>query len=936
VTAFDGYVVEGRVASTSGAVVWKAGDPRLGRTVAIKQLVADTPQMRDLWRAEARTLAMLDSPHIVTVYDLVEDDSGVYLVEEWIDGASLGAVFTKSGNLTEEQAVGIARGALLGLVHAHERGVIHRDVSLGNILVDMTGTSKLIDFGLADPAAVAQSSGTKAYASPEVVAGLPAGPAADVYSVAAVLAHLIQGRPPASATDLGGVWVGLRQVLALALAPDPALRHADARSLLVLLDSEAVSHLGVDWEQRASIAALVPLVGLTTLVAAAVPAAMSGSHTPAPGPGLFFERQRVARNSSTARVVYFICGVAGTIVPAIAIASVVVPHLPLTDKHAQRVHWTAGELRTWIIAVAVSVVLFVLARVAWTTLKLRFAGGMLARRIGATRIDARTTLPVYRRYVHVVEEMSIASGVPVPRLYVLEREQGINAFAAGYTPADAAICVTAGALKALNRDELQAVVAHEFSHILNGDVRLNTRLSAWLNAIGNIGASFSRVPEHLGLKRTGPEGQRTFDPYWAGFGLVVGGPLWVVGLPGRIFAALMSASASRQREWLADASAIQFTRAPIGLIGALKKIAGVPLGSRITDPTAATQVAHMSFGPAKRLRVPYASHPPILERIRALDPGFDTRELADARQLYAGKLPDGLAEDVLLGFAEPADTSAPDTPGRSIGLASAAGGSVVGTITGQTVDLGRQLSAEIPSRLRDLAIDPATASALVVATLLDPNPDAARAQYTVVHERLGRDALAMAARLSPEMAAVSPVIRLPIVMLALPQVAAGSDSQRQAVAATVDALVASDGAVTLSNYCLAHVVRTYLGDVAGPRRRTRPAATARSSFTPAALQLIAAVAVAGNASPADAERAFAAAGQRLLGVRPTSFDPPTSPSQLDTVWPILDALQPIEKRPLVDALLVAVKNDGVLTVAEADLLRITCAALQVPIPTLIE
>jgi Zn-dependent protease with chaperone function len=228
--------------------------------------------------------------------------------------------------------------------------------------------------------------------------------------------------------------------------------------------------------------------------------------------------------------------------------------------------------------------------------------------------------------------MALASGVPAPRLFVMPREPGINAFAADFTPADAAIAVTGGALAQLNRDELQGVIGHEFSHILNGDMRLNIRLIGLLAGILLIGM--------IGL-RTLQFGGRGSDS--KGALPIVAFALMVLGFVGVFFANLIKAAVSRQREWLADASAVQFTRQTDGLEGALKKIGGIPTGSRLRDSRNAAEVSHMLFGEGARRSFAslFATHPQLTDRIKALNPSFDPREIAQLQQQYAQQAPTG-------------------------------------------------------------------------------------------------------------------------------------------------------------------------------------------------------------------------------------------------------------------------------------------------------
>ena len=214
--------------------------------------------------------------------------------------------------------------------------------------------------------------------------------------------------------------------------------------------------------------------------------------------------------------------------------------------------------------------------------------------------------------------MSIASGVTMPEVYVLENEDGINAFAAGNSPADAAIAVTRGAATRLKREELQGVVAHEFSHILNGDMRLNLRLLGW-----TFGLLAVAIVARVVLQSTPGAGSRSRKD-GAGALMLAALAVMVLGYIGVFFGRLLQAAVSRHRERLADASAVQFTRNPVGLSGALLKIAGTSAGSRLVTPEA-EEVAHMLF--AAGLPRLFATHPPLEERLKALDPSFRASEL---------------------------------------------------------------------------------------------------------------------------------------------------------------------------------------------------------------------------------------------------------------------------------------------------------------------
>src|SRR5262245_55972717 len=258
----------------------------------------------------------------------------------------------------------------------------------------------------------------------------------------------------------------------------------------------------------------------------------------------------------------------------------------------------------------------------YRTAQLARGGGQVALSLGGTRVTGDGNDPLERRLVNVVEEMALASGLPVPEIYVLEHEAGINAFAAGRTGADAAIAVTRGALERLTRSELQGVIAHEFSHILNGDMRLNQQLiglSFGILVLSLIGRWIFRSMRFTRVSR----GRNNGGGIAAALAIAVA--LMIIGGIGVLLSRLIKAGVSRQRERLADASAVQFTREPEGLAGALKKIGGYSAAIESVDTE---EVAHMLFeGRSSAFSGWFATHPPLLERIRALEPSFDPRGL---------------------------------------------------------------------------------------------------------------------------------------------------------------------------------------------------------------------------------------------------------------------------------------------------------------------
>ena len=640
----------------------------------------------------------------------------------------------------------------------------------------------------------------------------------------------------------------------------------------------------------------------------------------------FFERQDSARSSSTKLVALFVLAV----VCIIAIIDLIVYALVRNAPASSQI--------TWLVIATVITLLIIGGGTLSKLATLRSGGAAVALSVGAVPVDPTTADPQLRRYVHLVEEMSIASGVPMPQLFVMPQEQGINAFAAGYGPSDAAVTVTAGALHRLNRDELQGVIGHEFSHILNGDMRVNVRLMGLLAGLLVLGLVGLRIVQFGGVGRRDKS---------TGIILAFGIAALILGFVGQIFAGLIKAAVSRQREWLADASSVQFTRQTAGLSGALKKIAGVEQGSRLDDAHSERQINHMLFGEGGRsLSELWATHPPLLGRIQALEPGFRPEQIDDLRQRYHNAPPDGLTEDQQLGLVDtevamprglPANIPPPATvptapPALAVDPSEIA--ARVATITPADLERGAAISRLLPPRLWELASQPTTSLPLVLALLLDADDSARNRQLTAIANSLSPQVADSALRLMPEID-IPEVLRLPLVGIALPALRTRPRVQIEALVPVLDSLVMVDGTHTVFEYCLARLLASYLRDGLDPLRRGHPGGTPVARAQDAATALLSVIAFEGNPDPDAKARAFHA-GVARLGLPDLPYRLPSDfITVLDTVWPPLDALRPRDKRRLVEAMVAAIADDGVLAVAEAELLRTACALLHVPVPALL-
>lgn len=555
----------------------------------------------------------------------------------------------------------------------------------------------------------------------------------------------------------------------------------------------------------------------------------------------------------------------------------------------------------------------------YRTMTLRKGGGAVAMALGGTPVPTDANDPGLRRLLNVVEEMAIASGSPLPQVFVLEDEPGINAFAAGFGGPDAAIAVTRGALDRLNRAELQGVVAHEFGHILNADIRLNLHLVGLLFGITML----SLVGRHLLAARGRRVGQRG-----AAGVMLFGVALLAIGAIGQLCARLIKAGISRQREFLADASALQYTRDPEGLVGVFLKIAGVPVQGRLQAPEA-EEISHMLFEDGVGLRGWMATHPPLLARIQALRPGFK-REMfgqAVARQQLAA--PSGLDEDHALALA-----AAPALPpaNAAIRISPPAVAEALGEWRPDDVARARAITAALPDVLERAARDRDEAMPLLFGLLFAPDAAVRQKQRLELGARMGERMVGQSADYAERVHSLHPALRLPLAMLALATLKRRARADLESIADVCTALAHADGRIDLVEYGLAELLRTELREALDPSAAWRRPRFKLAEVEAEVVQLLAVLAHAGHASTADAQRAFMAGLPRVLPNSAARYAPPSQGvAVLDEAWPRLDALLPKGKLMLVEALLATAAHDGQLSVAEGELLRIVCAILHAPL-----
>lgn len=633
----------------------------------------------------------------------------------------------------------------------------------------------------------------------------------------------------------------------------------------------------------------------------------------------FFEAQDRARRTSRRLVIAYLVATLLIVLGVIAILAAVL----YVNRPAPSVGALVTREATLLATTGVLTLLFIVGASLYKTAVLSAGGGRVAEQLGGTRVDTDSSDFAKRRLRNVVEEMSIASGVPVPDIYVLEQESGINAFAAGYAPGDAAIAVTRGALDRLERDELQGVIAHEFSHVLNGDMRLNIRLMGVLFgilALGLVGRMILRGSHRTSIaSRSRGRGAPVV--------LAVGIALAVLGTAGVIAARIIKAAVSRQREQLADASAVQFTRQTEGLANALKKIGGFDEGSYLTatDPE---EVSHMLFGAGMKLSGLFATHPPIVQRIRALDPSFTEREFDRIRA--RAMAPDAAQADSRQSGFAPGDAARGD---RSTPADIA---ETVGNPDSADVAYAQMLRPGIPEQLYDAAHSHELAYLLALALVLDRDGGSLERQLELLENRIGETRTRAIRGFHAALTQSPAHIRLPLLEISFPAIRRRPAPQLRFLVDLAGRLINVDDRFDLYEYCYYRVLRAHLDQSLRPETSQRRAP--RRKLRAAALALVSVVARHGHAD-AKRQRTAYTAGIRELGDWAADAGPPTderdSVSTLDGALDTLEALNPDSRRRLVRALAAAAAHDAQITATEADLIRAVCAALECPLPPML-
>ena len=610
----------------------------------------------------------------------------------------------------------------------------------------------------------------------------------------------------------------------------------------------------------------------------------------------FFEHQEKARNHTFRLLVLFGLGVFALI---FSIDAILLLGLGFSDSPGGLDGANWGKiLATYFPALALVAAFlgFVIGSASLYRLSQLSSGGgaSVAESLGGHLLQAETSDPVERKILNIVEEMAIASGMPVPRVYLMD-EDGINAFAAGWSPNDAVIGVTRGCVEALSRDELQGVIAHEFSHILNGDMKINIRLMGIL-----YGIFFLSILGEILIRSISYSGNSSNEKKNDGKGAIfmIGLVLFILGWMGWFFGRLIQAAVSRQREFLADASAVQFTRNPEGISGALRKIAGWDQGSLIRNPNA-PEASHLFFGNGiSGFSALFATHPPLEERIQRIE------------GIY---------------FQPPENTSEATStePTEDIAFSAAQLSNLAGTMRMPAKNAAPPVPILIP--IENQCKDPAGALAVLYSMLLPPdNLSRTKARVQLISKLDPAIAQALF-EVEPLVLQTNKLQLFTLLSKALPSLKMLGEEQSIDALKTCKALISADGKIDFFEFCIWRLAKTGLEkfrQVKGPGAALGIAASTVFGF----------FAKLSDAPATAYQKAIQAAGiHGLLANIETKTD---DFKMLDKVFDFLAQANSEIKHKVLDGCIAAILHDGKITQDEGVLLRAFCLSMEIPLPPL--
>ncbi len=632
----------------------------------------------------------------------------------------------------------------------------------------------------------------------------------------------------------------------------------------------------------------------------------------------FFKLQDEARKNTTVLISLYSMAIVLIIVAVYAVLRIMLPFLGFAPFDQ---FW---DIHLFAWAAAGTLTIIIGGSMYRISMLANGGGEAVARMVGGLPLDQASRKPLERRLLNTVAEMSIAAGTPVPPVFMLP-QSGINAFAAGFSPSEAVIVVTNGAMELLSRDELQGVIAHEFSHILNGDMRMKMKLMGLLHGItmiGDIGISLVTARRARITYRASRGGRGSPHLAVIALGLL----LFMVGTIGLVFGDLIKRAVSRQREFLADASAVQFTRNPAGIAGALKMIGGYKRGSRIDHP-GTSEASHFFFGSAKKRGATswWASHPPLVERIRRIEPKFSGafEHIDSATRLQASA-----NEAATMGFAEETRPTPAATAFKASDVLAH-----IGNPSLEHLKQARAIAAAIPERLQIVVQNAYMARAAVYALLLDNDMEICKNQLEALKGKADPNVLRETIGIQPEITKLSLKLRLPLLDMLMPALRQLSEAQYKAFRSNIYLLIREDRKLSLFEYSLQKIILQHLDRVFGPWGPEIAQYHSLQPLLPDCISLIALLAMVGH-KESDAQKAFAASMQTLN--KQVSIKLPDCKDcdikQFDVALDKLRLASPHIKRRVLSACIICASSNDRISIGEAELLRTISAGLDCPMP----
>ena len=648
----------------------------------------------------------------------------------------------------------------------------------------------------------------------------------------------------------------------------------------------------------------------------------------------FFEAQDSARRHTSLLILLFVIAVIGLLV----LSNILVFEFIYFTQFST-LTFSIAELEQVFdsnlsILVSAAIIVFITLGSLYKLVQLSSGGSVIAQHLGGVIVPRSSSDPLHKKILNIVEEMAIASGTPVPQVYILN-EQGINAFAAGWKTTNAVIGITQGALERLNRDELQGVIAHEFSHIFNGDMRLNIRLIAVLHGIlmiGMLGRMILRSLRYVRSSRNSKGGGQAVLVI-----LGIGGALAVIGYTGTFFGNWIKSLISRQREFLADASAVQFTRSDEGIANALKKIGGAIPGSAILAATVDEYShAYFALGDTTFSLFSFSTHPPLKQRIMRIQPAWDGRYIFDERRPSRDSDAAQREDDRSRKTNIAASVAAGVGLGQSIDISiNEALNSLdnIGEVTREQVRAAQLWHRQMPEQLISHAENPYGAQALILAILIDEDASIQSRQYEVLDEVIGELHASNVKQIQGAVTELAGTQTLTLIDLALPTLREMTVEQYQRFKQCIHQLVSADKKVDLREWIIQRVILQHLDDQYGHRKKPVAKYFVLGSAKHASELMLSLLAYLEHKDMLQAQQAFDAArrsvGASAFGLLAKDL---ISLDSLNEAMDELEFLKPPLKKRFLQACVACISHDGEVTIQAYELTRAIASCLDCPMP----